>query len=247
MKLNIFKMYWLAVFMALLPGAVAAADEAAGGLAMAAPAQNVAPAPAAHASSMAPANPLVQAIQEYRIAPSDLIEISVFQVPELSKTVRVGVSGTVTLPLIGMVNANGLTGRELEVLIASKLREQYLQDPQVSVFIKEYTSQRLTVEGSVNKPGVFPISGRPTLLQAIAMAGGLDKVADENDVKIFRDRADGSRDTIQYDLEPIRKGTVKDPQLMANDMVVVGKSSGRATFQDVTETLRSISIFGMFF
>jgi polysaccharide export outer membrane protein len=207
----------------------------------------VAPAPAGHLSTPAPADLLGQSFDEYRIAPSDLVEISVFQVPELSKTVRVGVSGTVTLPLIGLVNANGLTGRELEALIAGKLREKYMQDPQVSVFIKEYTSQRLTVEGSVNKPGVFPISGKTTLLQAIAMAGGLDKVADENDVKIFRDRADGTRETIQYDLEPIRQGAVKDPFLMANDMVVVGKSSGRATFNDAMETLRSISIFGMFF
>ena len=230
----------------MLPGSASAADEAAGGVA--APAQVVAPAPAAHLSNPVPAGLIQQSyIEEYRIAPSDLIEISVFQVPELSKTVRVGVSGTITLPLIGLVNANNLTGRELEGLIADKLKEKYLQDPQVSVFIKEYTSQRLTVEGSVNKPGVFPISGRTTLLQAVAMAGGLDKVADENDVKVFRDRPDGTRETIQYDLEPIRGGKVKDPYLMANDMVVVGKSEGRATFNDVTETLRSISIFGMFF
>lgn len=228
----------------MLPG-ISFATEAA---TTPASAQNVASAPAAQLSNPAPGDLLQQAyLEEYRIAPSDLIEISVFQVPDLSKTVRVGVSGSITLPLIGLVNANGLTGRELESRIAAMLRENYLQNPQVSVFIKEYTSQRLTVEGSVNKPGVFPITGRTTLLQAIAMAGGLDKLADEADIKIFRDRADGMRETIKYDIELIRKGEAKDPLLLANDMVVVGRSEGRSALKSVTETLRDISIFGLFF
>ncbi len=105
----------------------------------------------------------------------------------------------------------------------------------------------MTVEGNVNKTGVFPISGKTTLLQAIAMAGGLDKLASADDIKIFRGRQDGSREILAYDLEPIRKGEAQDPVLSTNDVIVVGKSAGRSALKDVTDTLRDISIFGLFF
>lgn len=186
-------------------------------------------------------------LDDYRIGPSDLIEISVFQVPELSKTVRVGARGNLSLPLIGQIQAGGLTSQELETQIAKKLQESYLQDPQVSVFIKEFISQRVTVEGNVNKTGVFPITGKTTLLQAIALAGGLDKLANDEDIKLFRERKDGSREILAYELGPIRKGEVQDPVLSTNDVIVVGKSAGRSTLKDITETLRDISIFGLFF
>jgi polysaccharide export outer membrane protein len=230
-----------------LPGIVTAAEGAAGNVAMVAPSQNVAPAPAAHLSGSDADDLLAQALDEYRIGPSDLIEISVFQVPELNKTVRVGARGALTLPLIGKVEAGGLTAQQLEGLIARKLSESYLQDPQVSVFIKEFVSQRVTVEGAVNRPGVFPVSGKITLLQAIAMAGGLDKLADENEIKLFRDRKDGTREVLPYDLEPIRTGAASDPVLLSGDVVQVGKSETRAALREFGETMRDFSIFGLFF
>lgn len=236
MKLNLFAVPLLAC-LAALSTAVSAVESG----------QNIAPAPAASPYAAQPADPLKQVADEYRIGPSDLIEISVFQVPELSKTVRVGARGTLTLPLVGQVEAGGLTAQELEILLADKLSKNYLQDPQVSVFIKEFISQRVTVEGSVNKPGVFPISGKTTLLQAIAMAGGLDKLADPNDIKLFRDRADGTRETIPFDLEPIRKGESPDPVLSTSDVIVVGKSGARSTIKDIAETVRDFSVFGLFF
>jgi polysaccharide export outer membrane protein len=145
---------------------------------------------------------------------------------------------------VGQIQAGGLTSQELEGVIAKKLQETYLQDPQVSVFIKEFISQRVTVEGNVNKVGVYPITGKTTLLQAIALAGGLDKLA--NDIKVFREHKEGSREILEYDLEPIRKGEAPDPVMSTNDVVVVGKSAGRSMLKDVTETLRDISIFGLF-
>jgi polysaccharide export outer membrane protein len=242
MKLNTYAIPLLALCAGLLPCTVAAADEP-----LNVASQNIAPAPAAHLGEPAPAVLIEQTLDEYRVGPSDLIEITVFQVPELSKTVRVGAQGTLTLPLIGRVEAGGLTAQQLEALIAKKLTESYMQDPQVSVFIKEYISQRVTVEGGVNRPGVFPISGRTTLLQAIAMAGGLDKLANKNDIKLFRNRRDGSRETIPFDLEPIRKGEAPDPALSTSDVIVVGISGTRSAIKSVTETLRDISIFGLFF
>lgn len=247
MKLNKHLLGMLAAFFGLLPGMVAAADSVAGNAAMTTQAQNVAPAPAAHLTNPTPADLLADTLDDYRIGQSDLIEISVFQVPELNKTVRVGARGTLTLPLIGKINAGGLTAQELEELIAKKLSESYLQDPQVSVFIKEYISQRVTVEGSVAKPGVFPINGKTTLLQAIAMAGGLDRLANDDDIMLFRDRADGTRENVLYDLGPIRKGEAPDPVLSTNDVIVVGKSGVRSAIREFGETMRDFSVFGLFF
>lgn len=240
MKLKNFVVCLLAASAGLMSGAILAAGPADAG-------QNIAPAPAVHPANPAPAEMIADTLDEYRIGPSDLIEISVFQVPELSKTVRVGARGNLTLPLVGEIQAGGLTAQQLEGRIAQKLSASYLQDPQVSVFIKEYISQRVTVEGAVNKPGVFPVSGKTTLLQAIAMAGGLDKLADPNDIKLFRDRKDGTREAIPYDLELIRKGEAPDPVLSTSDVIVVNKSGARSTLKGITETLRDISIFGLFF
>lgn len=215
--------------------------------AAAAGADNEAAVPAAAASVATPADPLKEIVDDYRIGPSDLLEVSVFQVPELSRTVRVNSRGGLTLPLIGEIQAGGLTGQQLEARIAQRLQEKYLQDPQVSVFIKEFVSQRVTVSGEVNKAGVFPISGRTTLMQAIAMAGGLGKFGDENDVKVFRDRRDGSREVLEYDLEAILQGQAEDPVVTTSDVIVVGKANGRAAFKGFTESVRDISVFGLFF
>src|SRR5512139_118090 len=220
-------------------------------LPLAAPAattDNEAAVPAAVTPTAAPADdPLAEIIDDYRIGPSDLLEISVFQVPELSRTVRVNGRGELTLPLIGQVQAGGLTGQQLEEKIAQRLKATYLQDPQVSVFIKEFVSQRVTVNGSVNRPGVFPISGRTTLMQAIAMAGGLAKLANESDIKVIRVGPNGTREVLEYDYAPLRKGESADPPLYASDVIVVGESAGRAALKGVTETMRDISIFGLFF
>jgi polysaccharide export outer membrane protein len=235
MKLNIFAVC-LVVGLAL-PSAAPAAT-----------AENEAAVPAAASSVATPADdPLAQIVDDYRIGPSDLLEVSVFQVPELSRTVRVNGRGELTLPLIGQVQAGGLTGQQLEEKIAQKLKAAYLQDPQVSVFIKEFISQRVTVNGSVNRPGVFPISGRTTLMQAIAMAGGLAKLANESDIKVIRVGQNGTREVLEYDYAPLRKGETADPPLYASDVIVVGESAGRAALKGVTETMRDISIFGLFF
>ena len=203
-------------------------------------------------STVSPVNPAAdptQRITDYQIGASDLLEISVFQVPDMSRTVRVNSHGLISLPLIGAVKAGGLTAQELEVAIAQKLSESLLQDPQVSVFIKEFVSQRVTVEGSVSKPGVYPLTGRTTLLQVIALASGVDLVAEENAVKVFRQDgsdANGGRTVLIYDLEAIRAGRVEDPLIQGNDLVVVEKSGARSALKGVTDTLRGFFSFGRF-
>ncbi|MFZ2628014.1 MAG: polysaccharide biosynthesis/export family protein [Rugosibacter sp.] len=237
-----------AVCLGLLGGpALAAEDGVAPANSAAGPA---ATAPAVSAAS--PVNPAAdptQRITDYQIGASDLLEISVFQVPDMSRTVRVNSHGLISLPLIGVVKAGGLTAQELEAAIAQKLAESLLQDPQVSVFIKEFVSQRVTVEGSVAKPGVYPLTGRTTLLQVIALASGVDLVAEENAVKVFRqngDDANGGRTALIYDLEAIRAGRVEDPLIQGNDLVVVEKSGARSALKGVTDTLRGFFSFGRY-
>jgi polysaccharide export outer membrane protein len=186
-------------------------------------------------------------MDDYQIGPHDLLDISVFQVPDLSRVVRVNSRGVISLPLIGAVQAGGLTADQLEASIAKKLSANYLQDPQVSVFIKEYISQRVTVEGSVQKAGVYQLTGPTTLLQAIAMAQGVDdRLADENAIKVFREDNKGVRQTLVYDLEAIRAGKTPDPEIKGDDVVVVEKSTTRSVIKTITDPIRGILSIGRY-
>ena len=109
---------------------------------------------------------------DYRIGPNDLMDVEVFGVPDLKRTIRVNSSGQISLALVGSVAVAGLSAQAAEALIAQKYTEKYLQNPQVSLFIREFTSQRITLEGAVAKPGIYPITGQVTLLRALALAGG---------------------------------------------------------------------------
>lgn len=179
---------------------------------------------------------------EYRIGPLDLLEISVFQVADLSKTVKVSASGQIALPLIGTVEAGGKTVSELESEIAAKLGATYLQSPQVSVFVKEATSQRVTVDGAVEKPGIVPLAGPTTLLQTIAISGGLARGADPQGIVVFR-TVENQRMAAKFDLAAIRDGSAEDPVLYGGDVVVVDRSAMRTALGDLRE---SIPIFAFF-
>ena len=102
-----------------------------------------------------------------------MLDITVFKVPELSKTIQVSETGTINLPLVGEVQAAGKTTQELERVLTAKLGATYLQNPQVSVLVKENNSQHVVVQGAVEKTGVYPIRGKTTLMELVAMAGGL--------------------------------------------------------------------------
>lgn len=182
--------------------------------------------------------------QDYVIGPHDLLEISVFRVDELSRTVRVNSRGTISMPMIGMIQAAGSTAAEVEDQIAARLLECCLQDPQVSIFIKEFVSQRVTVEGEVEKPGVYALTGRTTLLQALAMASGVGELAELEDVRVFRDQQDGTKEQLLFDIKAIREGAQQDPVIQGNDIVVVNRSGSKGLIRDVTNTLRGFIGFG---
>ncbi len=148
------------------------------------------------------------------------------------------------MPLVGDVQATGVTAQELERTLKAKLGAKYLQNPQVTVFVKEYNSQRVTVEGSVEKPGVYPYRGRVSLLELIATAGGMREVADGSDVMVFR-IATGTRQAAKFDVDEIRAGRATDPPIVQGDVVIVNVSAGKKFYQDILKTLPLVGVFGM--
>ena len=191
-------------------------------------------------------NGMAMAQQAYRIGPLDKLDISVFQVPELTGSVEVDAAGLISLPLIGQVAAGGKTTSELSALIAQKLSAKYLQDPQVTVVVKEALSQKITVEGAVLQPGVYPIEGRTTLMQAIAMARGSDpQRANEKKVVVFR-TINGQRMAAGFNLVDIRTGKTDDPQVYGNDIIVMDASNARGFFHDLISTVPLLAIFHPF-
>ena len=180
--------------------------------------------------------------EDYKIAPLDVIEVSVLNVKDLDRTVQVSTSGQISLPLIKTVRAGGRTSAELERDIAKKLEATYLQSPQVSVFVKEYNSQKITVDGAVMKPGIYPITGKTTLLQAIALAEGLNLVADTSGILVFR-TVNNKRQAARFDIKQVRTGKVGDPILQAGDIVMVDESASRTTLRDVKDALPLTGLF----
>jgi polysaccharide export outer membrane protein len=203
--------------------------------------------PAGQPSQPQPLDSLAGLSADYRVGPNDLIDIDVFGVPELKRTVRVNSSGLVSLPLVGNVSLLGLTGQQAEERIASAYAEKYLQNPQVSVFIKEFTTRRITIEGAVAKPGIYPVTGQLTLLRALALAGGGGNYANLSEIMLFRKGQDGqSEPTKTYDLEAIREGKEADPVIVADDVIVVKRSAARAAlrdslFRDIVDSINPFS------
>jgi polysaccharide export outer membrane protein len=159
----------------------------------------------------------------YVIGPRDVLEISVFKVPELSKTVQVSEVGTVSYPLVGDVQASGRTARQVEQDLTKSLGAKYLQNPQITVSVREYNSQRITMDGAFKRSGVVPLAGGLTLLQATANAGGFDINADET-VILFR-QANGGRSETRHDVGRIREGKDPDVPLEAGDVLIAPTST----------------------
>jgi polysaccharide export outer membrane protein len=114
--------------------------------------------------------------EDYQIGPEDVLEIEAYNVEELQKTVRVNSNGEIALPLVGIIKAQGMTVPELEKVIAERL-ERYVEETVVTVFVKEYRSQRISVVGSVEKPQIYAVTGQRYLIDMLATAGGLTKEA----------------------------------------------------------------------
>ena len=178
------------------------------------------------------------------IGPNDRLQVTVFREPELSvEDVPVDESGRVILPLVGGVTAAGKSTEALSLEIQARL-QYYLKNPKVSVAVKQVAGKRITVAGAVNQPGVFPIEGRTTLLQAEALARGPSQVAKLDQALIFRDR-DGKRTAAKFNLGAIAKGKADDPEVLPGDTIAMGSSGFKTAWRDIMLTLRSFNVFSV--
>lgn len=177
----------------------------------------------------------------YLLGAQDVVEVTVFKVEDLSKTVQISDTGTFNYPLVGDVQASGKTAQEVERDLTARLGSKYLENPQVTVRVTEMNSRRITVEGAVKKPGVFPISGRMSLLQGIAKAEGLTPLGSTT-VVVIRNEG-GKRKAAKFDLEKIRTGDDKDPSLRPGDIIIAPKSAGKETLQNILKVVPLVRVF----
>lgn len=194
----------------------------------------------------APNGAVVQPAQEYRIGALDKLNVTVFQVADLTlRDVQVDAVGNLQLPLIGTVMAKGKTTGELTELIRGRLAESYLQNPQVTVVVSTAASQKVTVDGAVTQPGVYQMTGNTSLIQAVAMARGPARTAELSRVAVFRN-IDGQRQVALFDLRAIRRGQAEDPQILGDDVIVVDSSVMSTTIASVLGALPALAIFRPF-
>lgn len=173
--------------------------------------------------------------EPYVLGALDKLEIEVYGVPDLKRVVTVDANGTFSFPLAGQIQASGQTPPQIAQDLANRLGG-YIKNPQVTVNVVERVSQNLTVDGQVARPGQYPVVGRQTLMRAVAIAGGTTEFAKLDDVIIFR-TVQGQRYVGIYNLAAIRRGNYADPEIFANDIIIVGDSVARRRFQDVLQTL----------
>ncbi len=158
-------------------------------------------------------------VNDYKIGTKDLLEIKVFELPELSQTVRVAEDGSVSFSLLGKVDVAGLTAQELEKKLASILDQKYTKGAHVTVFIKEY--QKVSVFGAVGRSGSYELVGPTTLLQVISLAGGLTAEAG-NELYVFRLGKDGQKNKITVNLKDLTGGNQNlNIDLQPNDVVSI--------------------------
>ena len=165
----------------------------------------------------------------YRLNPGDVLLISVWKEPELTREVAVLPDGSISFPLAGHINAAGLTPEELQSELAKRI-EKYIPDASelVSVSVKQASGNVVYVIGLVNKPGEFPVAQPTTVMQALSLAGGLTPFASEESIKVIR-REDGIEIAIPFDYSVVKLGRSLDKniELKSGDVVVV---SGKSLF-----------------
>ena len=181
----------------------------------------------------------------YRIAPLDKLEIKVLKVGDLTGDYNVDLAGNISMPLIGEVRAVNLTTADLDRELTSKLGQKYLENPDVSVGIKESTSRVVTVDGAVKNSGAFPTVGTTSLMRAVALAGGVTEDANPRRVAVFR-TVSGQRQAAAFDLTAIRRGQMEDPRIYAGDIVVVDGSAIKQSFKQIMQSFPLLSIFRPF-
>lgn len=184
--------------------------------------------PTSEAAPETAATPVAsQTTEDYTIQSEDVLQITVYEEPDLTTKARVTSSGEITVPLLGRVAVQGLTIAEVQEKITKLLAEDYLVNPQVQVFIETYHPRNVFVTGSVNKPGSYPLpTEKPTtLMEAITMAGGFNEKAAIDQTRIIRIENGQEKTIVVRVNEIIKKGDKsKDVAVEPNDIIFVPES-----------------------
>ncbi len=168
-------------------------------------------------------NPFGKASKDdYVIGPEDVLAINVWREPEISRTVPVRPDGKISLPLIGDLEASGLTPVNLRNAVAEKLKA-YISNPEVTVIVQEVKSQKFNIVGAVLRPGSYDLAKPVTVLDAIALAGGFQEFAKVSKIYVLRRMADGSRKTLPFNYKAVIRGRRFDQnvELKPGDTIVV--------------------------
>lgn len=193
-----------------------------------------------------PDQPRALSLEEnYRIAPLDTVSVNVFRQKDLSGDYEVDLTGRISMPLIGSVEAVDLTTAQLDQKITAAYGSRYLVNPDVAVGVKSSTRRAVTVDGAVKQSGSYPINGPMTLMQAIALSGGASDDANLRRVAVFR-TVSGQRQAAAFDLQQIRRGRASDPPVYPGDIVVVDGSSVKETQKRILSNIPILSIFRPF-
>lgn len=180
------------------------------------------------------------------IQAGDRVSVRVLGEPDLS-TDQAWVDGTgmIQVPLAGDIKASGLTPQLLRAEIQERLGRRFIRNPMVTVTVVEHAKQAITVEGEVQKSGLFEAPAGLTLLGALALAQSTTRDAALDEVVIFR-QIDGQRMAARFNIADIRSGKAADPQILAGDAVVVGRSSIKSIWRDFLAATPAFSIFYLF-
>jgi polysaccharide export outer membrane protein len=192
-----------------------------------------------------PADPVSDALgrPEYKVGPGDLLKVQVFQLEDLEREVRVDNAGRISLPLIGAVEAAGLSVDQVQSLLAARYRDKYLQDPQISVLLLQSPNQKITVSGAVEQTGIYPMDAPTlTLQQAVSLAKGVSNVADRRNVIVFRN-VGGKRMLARFDLVQIQQGKLADPDIYGGDIVIVDRSDARLLLRTLVELTPVVAVW----
>lgn len=194
--------------------------------------------PVAMAEATQPSQP---ELPTYRIGALDVLSLKIFQEPDFDlEKLPVDEDGTVFVPLVGRIMAAGMTTSELSAELADRLDEKFLVNPQVAIELEESYSYRVTVEGEVEEPGIFPVRGQMSLLQSVALAGGASEDASLTNVYVMRN-IDNQKMIARFDLRDVRTGKMMDPALLPGDTVVVGLASARRVWRELLTVLPSLA------
>ncbi|WP_233503485.1 polysaccharide biosynthesis/export family protein [Sphingomonas psychrotolerans] len=203
------------------------------------------PAQSSPANFPAPDSIASQPSRAYVIGPFDKLQVIVLGVKDLGRESEVNANGDFSMPLIGFVRAAGKTPDQVASDITLQLGTRYLRNPQVTVNVLETKSQLVTVDGAVREPGVFPVTGRMTLMGAVALAKGTNEDAQLDEIAVFR-TINSQRQAAVFSLKKIYRGAQPDPEIFGSDIIIVGSANNRRLFRDLITTLPLVAIFRPF-